>query len=103
MATQPPQQAPALGLPAIHTAILRGCEQPPAIRREGGGVDLEGKHKSSAILGSLTPDSRTSPKHCLRNPGWKLGLQASLYNQSPEFRNHSCSPRQELGALSGIL
>lgn len=85
MASQPPQQPPALGLPAINTAILRGCQQPLAIRREGGGVDLEGEPKSSSILGqetpvcsSLTPDSRTSPKHCPRNPGWELGLQASL-------------------------
>lgn len=41
VATQPPQQIPALGFPTIHTAVLRGCEQRLAIRGEGGEVDLE--------------------------------------------------------------
>lgn len=108
MATQPPQQIPALGFPTIHTAVLGGCEQRLAIRGEGGEVDLEESTEvvphgaRNTRLFDLDPRPRANPELASRSLGLELWLQASLNNQSTGPRNHSAVRAKGL-ELSGAL
>lgn len=90
VATQPPQQVPILGPPAVHTAVLRGREQRLAIRGEGGEVDLEQStdvvpsQGKKHLLFIRTPGPSL---HCPPSPrslGLEPPLQASLCSRSPD-------------------